>query len=236
MATASAKAFEKIDSAPLWNRVRSQIKHALLAGRFEPGETLTLRSLAEMFGTSVTPVRDAVNHLVAQGVLEAGPRNAAVVPDVATGTLREIMCVRTELEGRAAREAACRANPDTVLSLRLQLATMRGLIQERRLDSYLDVHRNFHFTIYSSAEIPLLYEMIENLWLRTGPILAYVIPDYVVSLKGTDHHEKIVAAIEAGDGATAEAEVVADIEEATNYLLTCSDDVGRIRRPLKTPL
>jgi len=226
------KPFEKLDNAPLWNRVRSQIKHALLAGRFEPGETLALRSLSEMFGTSVTPVRDAVNHLVAQGVLEAGSRNVAVVPDVAADQLRDIILVRMELEGRAAREAAVRATPELVAALREQLETMHSLIRSRDLDSYLDVHRNFHFTIYGSAGVPLLNEMIENLWLRTGPVLSYVIPEYVVSLRGSDHHEKIVEAIEAGDGATAEAEIAADIEEAANYLLSCSDEAGRIRRPL----
>lgn len=224
------KAFEKLENAPLWNRVRGQLKDALLAGRFEPGETLTLRALAEMFGTSVTPVRDAINHLVAQGVLEAGPRNAAIVPDVASDLLKEIIFVRAELEGRAAREAALRRTPEVIEALKLQLETMRSLISNRQLDSYLDVHRSFHFTIYGSAGVPLLYEMIENLWLRTGPILTYVIPDYVVSLRGSDHHQKIVAAIEAGDGPTAEAEIVSDIEEAAGYLLSCADAQGRIRR------
>lgn len=228
------KPFERLENAPLWNQVRSQIKQALLAGRFEPGETLTLRYLSEMFGTSVTPVRDAVNHLVAQGVLEAGPRNAAVVPDVAADLLHEIIFVRIELEGRAAREAATRATPQLVTDLSELLETMRCLIRNRDLDGYLDVHRNFHFMIYRSAGIPLLHEMIENLWLRTGPVLSYVIPDYVVSLRGTDHHEKIVSAIEAGDGATAEAEIVADIEEAAKYLLSCADEDGHIRRPRGT--
>lgn len=225
------KPFEKLDNSPLWNQVRGQIKHALLAGRFEPGQTLTLRSLSEMFGTSVTPVRDAVNHLVAQGVFDSDPRNAAVVPDVAADLLREIVFVRIELEGRAAREAAEHASEDVVRTLREQLDTMRTLITSRDLKTYLEVHRNFHFTIYRSAGVPLLLEMIENLWLRTGPVLTYVIPEYVVSLRGTDHHERIVDAIESRDGTTAESEIVADVQEAANYLLSCSDETGRIRRP-----
>ena len=189
-----------------------------------------VRSLADMFGTSVTPVRDAITHLVAQGVLEAGPRNSAVVPDVAADLLREIIVVRTEPEGRAAREAAINIDGTLITRLRDQLSTMHALIESRDLETYLDVHRNFHFTIYASADIPLLHEMIENLWLRTGPVLSYVIPGYVVSVRGSDHHEKIVSALERGDGAIAEAEIVADIEEAANYLLSCSDDKGRIRR------
>ncbi len=227
-----ANPFDKLDNAPLWIRVHDQIKHALLAGRFEPGETLTLRALAEMFGTSVTPVRDAVNHLVAQGVLEAGARNAAVVPDVAALQLREIILIRTELEGRAVREAAARATPDMVDDLGRKLATMHRLIRDRDLMGYLDVHRDFHFTIYGNSGVPLLNEIIENLWLRTGPILTYVVPEYVVTLRGSDHHQRILEAIAAGDADKAEAETIADIEEAANYLLSCADESGRIRRPV----
>lgn len=223
--------FDKLDNAPLWVRVRHQIKYALLAGRFEPGETLTLRALSELFGTSVTPVRDAVNQLVAQGILEAGPRNAAVVPDVAAQQLREIILVRTELEGRAAREAALHATPAFVTDLGEQLDTMRKLIRNRDLTRYLEVHRRFHFTIYDNARVPLLNEIIENLWLRTGPVLTYVIPEYVILLRGSDHHERIVEAIAAGNAQAAEEEMVADIEEAANYLLGCADETGRIRRP-----
>jgi len=226
-----ANLFNKLDNAPLWTRVHHQIKQALLAGRFEPGETLTLRALSEMFGTSVTPVRDAVNHLVAQGVLDAGPRNSAVVPDVAALQLREIILIRTELEGRAARETAQRVTPKLVATLSEQLDTMRRLIRDRDLSGYLNVHRDFHFTIYGNAGVPLLNEIIENLWLRTGPILTYVIPEYVLTLRGSDHHERIVEAIAAGDSETSESETIADIEAAANYLLSCADDDGRIRRP-----
>ena len=226
----SMDVFEKIEREPLWNRAREQIKDALLAGRFEPGAVLSLRVLAEMFGTSVTPVRDAVNHLVAQGILEIGPRNAAVVPDVGADFLAEITFVRRQLEGRAAREAAIRADPALIDALRDQLTTMRDLIAHRDLSTYLGVHRNFHFTIYRGAGVPLLHDFIENLWLRGGPVLTYVIPDYVLSLKGTDHHERTLEAIEAGDADAAEAEIVADITEAANYLKRCVDAEGKIRR------
>ena len=62
-------ALKRIEREPLWDLAHTQLQDALLAGRFEPGTVLTLRSLAESFGTSITPVRDAVTRLVAQGVL-----------------------------------------------------------------------------------------------------------------------------------------------------------------------
>ena len=73
-------ALKRIEREPLWDLAHAQLRDALLAGRFAPGTVLTLRALAESFGTSITPVRDAVTRLVAQGVLQQGPRNSAIVP------------------------------------------------------------------------------------------------------------------------------------------------------------
>lgn len=220
----------RIAREPLWDRAHAQLREALLAGRFEPGSALVLRHLAETFGTSITPVRDALSRLVAQGVLEQGPRNSALVPDLRRSALLDIMVVRSELEGRATREAALKAAPADMDALDALLAQMRAMIGRRELDAYLDVHRRFHFGIYALAGIPILDEMIENLWLRCGPILSFVVPEYVVSLKGTDHHQAALDAMRRKDGAGAEAEIVADIEEAGRYLLGLADADGRIRR------
>ena len=222
---------KKIEREPLWDLAHVQLRRALLAGRFPPGRGLTLRYLAETFGTSVTPARDAVTRLVAQGVLAQGPRNSAVAPHLRADELRDLTIVRCELEGRAAREAAAKADGPKLKRLDGQLRTMRSLIRKRELDTYLDAHREFHFGIYALADIPILAEMIENLWLRCGPVLSFVVPDYVLSLKGTDRHQAALEAIRGGDGARAEREIVADIEEAASYLLTLADDEGRLVPP-----
>ena len=222
---------QTIEREHLWDQVYSQMRDALFAGKFEPGGRLVLRELADSLGTSITPVRDAVTRLVAMGVLELGVRNTALVPDVGVETLRELIIVRTELEGRAAREAARNADAASVEVLRKQLAQMRKLIINKKLDAYLDLHRQFHFGIYRMARMPILYEMIERLWLRCGPALSFVIPDYVNLLKGTDHHLRVLAALSHNDPATAEVEIVSDIEGAGQYLMGLTDIDGRIRRP-----
>jgi DNA-binding GntR family transcriptional regulator len=221
----------RIEREPLWDLAQVQLRNALLAGRFEPGRTLPLRFLAETFGTSITPVRDAVTRLVAQGVLQPGPRNAAIVPHLHAAELKDLTLVRCELEGRAAREAARQRDEKALQRLAERLATMRSLIQRRELNTYLDVHREFHFGIYALAHVPILKEMIENLWLRCGPALSFVVPEYVLSLKGTDHHTAALDAILRGDGKTAEDEIAADIAEAAAYLATLADKDGRLRKP-----
>lgn len=225
-------ALKRIEREPLWDLAHAQLRDALLAGKFEPGTVLTLRALAESFGTSITPVRDAVTRLVAQGVLQQGPRNSAIVPNLSRKELADLTVVRCALEGRAAREAALQRHDDATLRrLEERLATMQSLIQARKLESYLEHHRKFHFGIYAMSGIPLMVETIENMWLRCGPVLSFVIPEYVVLLKGWDHHTAALEAIVAGDAARAESEIVADITEAAHYLGSLADATGQLRRP-----
>jgi DNA-binding GntR family transcriptional regulator len=225
-------ALKRIEREPLWDLAHAQLRDALLAGRFAPGTVLTLRALAESFGTSITPVRDAVTRLVAQGVLQQGPRNSAIVPNLTRLELSDLTVVRCALEGRAAREAASHRHDDAALRrLSARLATMQSLIKARELESYLEHHRKFHFGIYAMSRIPLLVETIENMWLRCGPVLSFVIPEYVVLLKGWDHHTAALKAIMAGDADGAEREIVADISEAAHYLAGLADATGQLRRP-----
>jgi DNA-binding GntR family transcriptional regulator len=223
---------KRIEREPLWDLAHAQLRDALLAGRFAPGTVLTLRSLAETFGTSITPVRDAVTRLVAQGVLQQGPRNAAIVPHLTRSELNDLTVVRCALEGRAAREAARRPQAASLERLQALLAKMQSLIAARSLESYLEHHRKFHFEIYAMSGVPILVETIENMWLRCGPVLSFVIPEYVVLLKGWDHHTAALKAIVAGDGEAAEREIVADIMEAAQYLSSLADAGGQLRRPM----
>lgn len=222
---------QPVERETLWDQVYAQLRDALFAGKFEPGSRLVLRDLAELLGTSITPVRDAVARLVANGTLERGPRNTALVPDVGVVDLRHLIIVRTELEGRAAREAAMNADESGIAAQNKRLIQMRKLISQSQLGAYLDLHRQFHFGIYQMARIPILYDMIEGLWLRCGPALSFVIPDYVNLLKGTDHHLQLIDALRKHDADAAERAIVADIEEAGQYLLSLADEQGRIRRP-----
>jgi DNA-binding GntR family transcriptional regulator len=224
-------ALQPLDREPLSDQILSQIREKLFAGEFEPGQRLVLREIASQLGISITPVRDALTRLIAGGVLYQGPRNSAIVPELTVDSLKDLIIVRSELEGRAAREAALRCSAEEIKDLRKTMQKMQGLIKGRSLHEYLGEHRKFHFGVYKIAKIPILFEMIESLWLRCGPILTFVVPNYVLSLKGTDHHLKILGALETKDALTAERETIADIEEAGSYLLSLAGPDGYIRRP-----
>lgn len=231
MTAMNGPSLRKIEREPLWDLAHAQLREGLLAGRFAPGSKLTLRYLAETFGTSITPVRDALTRLAAQGVLQFGPRNCAVVPELTVEELRELTAIRCELEGRAAYEAAARRDAEALQRLQDQLETMKSHIAARKMAQYLAVHRKFHFGIYAAARMPVLGELVENLWLRCGPTLGFVVPEYVLLLKGTDHHEAALEALRRRDSRKAEKAIVADIMDASTYLETLAGDDGIIRAP-----
>ena len=177
--------------------------------------------------------RDTVTRLVAQGVLQFGPRNSAIFPHLTASELKHFTVVRCALEGRAACEAANNTDHKACKRLEDRLATMRSLIKDRQLDSDLDHHRQFHFEIYAMSGIPILVVMIENMWLRCEPALSFVIPQYVLSLKGSDHHQAALNGILKGDAAAAEAAIIADITEAANYLERLADKMERLVKPTR---
>lgn len=223
-----------LDRTSLWDRAYEALRDDLLAGRLRPGQRLPLRDIAAGLGISLTPVRDAVNRLVAERVLErgsSGQGGGATVPMMRAADFDELTQIRIDLEGRAALRAAELATPETVEQLGRDLDAMRRLIAERRLQDYLAVHRQFHFDLYAAARMPILRGIIENLWLRCGPALTYVIPSYVLQLKGSDLHRSALDAMTRRDGEAAASAIRADILNAAEYISTLADADGIIQRP-----
>lgn len=218
---AKPPASQPIDRETLWDRAYAALREALLTGRYEPGHRILLRDVAAELGISLTPVRDAVNHLVAERILRrgtGGQGGGAVVPEVDAAQLRQLLIMRAELEGRAAFEAAAHATPDDVAMLRGLLADMKRLIDVDGHQGYLDVHRRFHFHIYALSGMEIIEDAIETLWLRCGPVLNLVLPEYVPYLKRMDYHAEAVEALARNDAEATARAIRCDILEAGRYI------------------
>ncbi|ARP88649.1 GntR family transcriptional regulator [Bordetella genomosp. 9] len=219
-------ALQPIDRGTLWDRAYAALREALLTGRYEPGHRILLRDIAAELGISLTPVRDAVNHLIAERILRrgtGGQGGGAVVPEVDAGQLRQLLIMRAELESRAAHEAAAHVTPADLETLRGLLADMKRLIDADGHQGYLDVHRRFHFHIYAMSGMDILEDAIETLWLRCGPVLNLVLPEYVPYLKRMDYHAEAVAALARGDADGAAHAIRCDILEAGRYIQALLD-------------
>ena len=216
------------ERSTLWDGAYAALKAALLAGRYAPGERVVLRQVADDLGMSLTPVRDAVNRLIAERVLErggAGPAGAAVVPLLDEGQFGELMTVRASLEPLAAAAAAAadRATPGQVDAVEQCLVAMKRSVEGGRLDDYLEAHYQFHFRIYPMCQMPIVQEIIESTWLRCAPTLTLALPENIPGLKRYASHVATVKALRRHDGDAAAAAIRADIESARS-------DIGAMLR------
>ncbi|MCF5398349.1 GntR family transcriptional regulator, partial [Pseudomonas syringae] len=94
----------------LQDQVYRQIREALMSGRFQPGQKLTIRGLAEALGSSPMPVREALNRLSAENAFEVTETARLRVPMITPERLREIRDARVALEGLLAEKAVVLIN------------------------------------------------------------------------------------------------------------------------------
>lgn len=198
------------NTSPLSLIIYKQIREALLRGVLSSGDCLNIRPIAAAFGTSTMPVREALTRLVADGALSARANRAFIVPEISERKLREIYLMRLRLEVLAAEHAATR---QTLETLQVAQELMQALENPESPAEYLAAHRSFHFHIYAAADMPLLLETIETLWLRMGPILTKAMGHMDLEEECVLHRD-ILNALSTGDAARAGAAVEADLRTA----------------------
>lgn len=211
--------------------VYRQLRHALMSGHFEPGQTLTIAFLAETFQTSHMPVREALRRLTAENALVVVANGSAKVPTVSLAGLNDLCLTRVALETLAVKLATERSTADDHKRFRALMLEHEAATAERNLAKMLGRNQEFHFAIYDSCGSPVVVQFIQTLWLRFGPYMRmlsnYIEPLLVSgSYRPSSHHRDLVAAIEAGDARAAAKAVKGDIETTQGLLRRlCRDEV-----------
>lgn len=165
-----AKSLKPLKRGNLSETVYSEIREALMEGRYQPGERLRISQLAEELEVSITPVREAIFRLVSDRALEMKAATAVHVPEMTPDQLKDIQTIRSLLEGEAAAQAAQKATPEQVAKLEKIQKDFQKAVDEGALQSAFQ-NRRFHFEVISIANAPLLYATVENMWVLMGPLL-----------------------------------------------------------------
>jgi DNA-binding GntR family transcriptional regulator len=203
----------------LADRARQELRAAVMAGRFEPGARLTVRSVSQALGISLTPAREALYGLVAEGALETGPTGSASIPVLTEARVQELLVIRCALEGAAARAAAERLTGAALDELRTCDAALLAAHRKADFKEVIALNWRFHFTVYEASGMPNLVRMIEGCWLSAGAYLNVIYPEYGQTDRGLANHAAILAAIEAREGERLAAAIRTDIEMASHALL-----------------
>jgi DNA-binding GntR family transcriptional regulator len=212
-----------VDNTTLRERVYRTLKQAILEGRFSPGEALTTRSLAEVLGTSVMPVRDALLRLNAEGGVEVLPNRAARLPVLSRESIAELYEIRLNLEGLAATLAAKRIKEDELAAVEQAFAGMMQATEQNDISAFLRDNQLFHFSIYRAAQSYHLLPIIEALWLKGGPLLRPFVKGSRVQTRlfdGHDSHARALEGLTRRDPAMARQGIVDDLADAARWYST----------------
>jgi len=219
----------KLERVTLGERVHAELRELLMSGELAPGQKMSLRSVAETLGVSIMPVREAVARLVSDQSLEVLPNRAVRVPLMSRARFRELTAVRLAVEGFAAEEAARnRTEADLVAMHRLEEAFLdQARSPDPQAHQAVRANKELHFAVYRATSLPTLVSIIEGLWLKIGPVLNFdlkVSPERLRTGGAARQHQRLVAAVEAGDGAAARKALTDDIEGAASFI----ESTGRL--------
>jgi len=184
--------FEPIQNQKAYLQVANQIRQYILEGKIKPGEKLPPeRALAEMFGTSRPPIREALSALEMMGLVESRTGYGTIVKEVPTEAIPlnqiagesspyEVMEARLTIEPEITRAACQRATADDIEVLRQILAKLKKAQEDRDYDLYNQADADFHLAIAKATHNDMLYKvglaisvgMREKLWqaLKTSSL------------------------------------------------------------------
>ena len=178
----------------VYRRLRTLILH----GELVPGQAVTIQGLTTDLSAGMTPVREAIRRLTAEGALMAQGNRRVSVPILGPENLEEIIFIREALDTELARRAADRAKPEDANRLEAIDMALDAAIRRGDVRGYLPENHRFHTAIYEMAGAPILAELAEGLWLRFGPSLR-VVCGRVGTQNVPDRHKEAIAALRAGD-------------------------------------
>lgn len=197
----------------VYRRLRTRIMH----GDIPPGTALTLRGIGKQYDVSMTPAREAVRRLAAEGALTMSQSGRVSTPELTNERIEELAALRALIEV----ELATRALPRAHLALIERLQTINTAVSEavahRDAVSYIRTNLEFHRTLYLRAQAPAMLAMAETVWLQMGPTMRALYG----RLRRTEpphYHRLIIAALRAGDEPGLRLAVRSDVTQGLRML------------------
>jgi len=208
----------KLTRSTLNDEVYDALKDALIQGKIAPGAIMTIRSLADSFGTSMMPVREALRRLVAEHILVLLPNRSVTLPVFTREKFQEITRIRFALEGLASEEGARRISRDEITYMQ----EMTALMERNEIwgtPTSLAYNREFHFTLYKASKMPRLVAMIEGLWLQIGPLLILPVTEIRSRQPAAwERHHAALEGLKSGRPAKVKQAIIGDIDDAAGTI------------------
>ena len=185
-----------------FHKLRDEIENGIVSGTLAPGERLDEVQLANRFGVSRTPIREALMQLGAIGLVEIRPRRGAVVVDPGPNRIYEMFEVMAELEGMAGALAARRHTEEDRDKLLSAHAECERSMKSGDADAYYYDNEIFHHAIYQASHSGFLFDQCAALHRRLRPYRRLQLRVRNRMKVSFGEHAGIVEAILAGEAET----------------------------------
>ena len=199
------------------DQIYARLAAQLMSGQLLPGDRLKIRELADEIGTSVTPVRDALLRLVQDGALVMPTPRDIRVRSLTFREYLEIRSIRLELEGMAAGMAAIKATAADVARMEALMAANETALANHEFQQGIALNQVFHFELCRIAEMPLLTEILNRLWMKIGPLIAQAYHQGGRAM--VDHHYPVVQALRNRDHQAARIAIQTDLLSGGRIIL-----------------
>ncbi|MDW3117976.1 GntR family transcriptional regulator [uncultured Roseovarius sp.] len=195
---------------PAHEVIYRQLRDLVLYGDLAPGQAVTIQGLTERLGAGMTPVREAIRRLIAEGALEFQGNRRVSVPLLSADNISELILARQWLDPHLSLRATERATPDDLDELTALDEALDRSISAGDLRGYLELNYRFHKRLYELAEAPILADLADGLWLRFGPSLR-VVCGRLGTQNLPDKHKDLLEAMRAKDAEGAARAIREDV-------------------------
>ena len=200
----------------LQDRVYNQVTELILDGSIVPGEMVTVQSLADAFGVSPMPVREALRRLTAANALTVVSGRSIGIPALSRERLTDLRNVRFEIEAIAAGWASQNRSEADLAIFARDLDSLERANGADDVKAYLRANYTFHFAIYRAAGSETLLKIIKDLWLQISPYFNMLHGSYSTA---NTYHQQMFAALRDRDERAVQAAVRGDIDAAFDVLI-----------------
>ncbi|MCK8464953.1 GntR family transcriptional regulator [Aliiroseovarius sp. S1339] len=207
------------DTSSAHERVYRSLRSRIMHGELDPGQSLTIRGIGKEYDVSMTPAREAVRRLAAEGALTLSSSGRVSAPDLTAERIEELAALRSLLEPELAARALPRAHMALIDRLRAINARVSECVTKQDAVGYLRTNLEFHRTLYLRAQAPAILAVAETIWLQLGPTMRAL----YARRQRTDlqqHHRMILAALAAGDEPALRLAVRTDVTQGLKMLVS----------------
>ncbi len=210
----------------LSERVYKSLKKSMLNGDLKPGQKLSQDWLAKQMKVSRMPIREAIERLKMEGLVESIPYKESRVVKFSHKDIEEMYSVRAILEAYSARLATSKIKEKDLKVLKMISKEMQELLDKKKYKQLPILNKKFHLTIYNRSGNSRLYKTIKDLWDGFPKDFFWNFPERAKN--SIIEHEKIIRAIDSRDEKLMEQTMVQHIENTKGRLIKIISQVRHL--------